>query len=104
MITDLMLCISVRRSGVERRKCDLILMVMLVEQGKLQRDGQMRRALELLVQSGRVRDYSRMAGRVIWSARKKFNTSVLLPVAFYIGVAASVFYDAYQKLGENSTA
>jgi hypothetical protein len=104
MITDWTLCLSMDKPSNTKRERDLILMVMLVEQGKYQNGSPMWNALELLAGSGRVREYSRTAGKVMWSARKKFNTSVVLPVALYIGVAASVFYDAYQKLGDSSTS
>jgi hypothetical protein len=104
IFTDWMLCLSMRKRSNKRREQDLILTVMLVDQGNHLEGAPMWTALELMAGSRQVREYSRTAGRVIWSARKKFNTSVLLPVALYIGVAASVFYDAYQKLGDTRTA
>lgn len=103
MITDWNLGLSMRKPTNGRRERDLILIVMLVDQADFG-TASVREALEIMAGSDWAREYSLIAGAVIWSARKKFNTSVALPVAFYIGVAAVVFYDAYQKLGNNDTA
>lgn len=107
MVADWTLCLSMHKSKNGERERALILVVMLVEQASFsdtEDRSAVRNALELMAGSDRVREYSLMAGRVIWSARKKFNTAVVMPVGLYIGVAAAVFYDAYQKLGDNDTA
>ncbi|KAG0639021.1 hypothetical protein HOY80DRAFT_965332 [Tuber brumale] len=103
MIADWSLCLSMHKPLNGERERDLILIVILAEQADFW-CAPMRNAIEMMAGSSRAREYTRTAGRVIWSARKKFNTSVVLPIALYIGVAAAVFYDAYQKLGDNSTA
>lgn len=103
MIADWALCSSMYKKPNGKREQDLILIVILAEQADFWHIPT-RNAVELMAGSSRAREYSRSAGRVIWSARKKFNTSVVLPTALYIGVAAAVFYDAYQKLGDNSTS
>jgi len=103
MIADWTLCLSMHKPLNGRRERDLILIVILAEQADFWHIP-MRNAVELMAGSNRAREYTRSAGRVIWSSRKKFNTSVVLPIALYIGVAAAVFYDAHQKLGDNSTS
>lgn len=103
MIADLNMCLSLHRPTNGKRERELILTVILVEQAAISCHPT-RNALELIACSDRAREYSKTACKVIWSARKKFNTSVVLPVAFYIGVAAAVFYDACQKLGDNGTS
>ncbi|RPB00693.1 hypothetical protein L873DRAFT_1765570 [Choiromyces venosus 120613-1] len=103
MTADWTLCLSMHKPLNRKREQDLILIVILAEQADF-RCAPMRSAIELMAGSSRAREYSKTAGRVIWSARKKFNTSVVLPIALYIGVAAAVFYDAYQKLGDNGTS
>lgn len=103
MIADWNMCLSLHRPTNGKRERDLILTVILVEQAAFSCHPT-RNALELMACSERVREYSKTACKVIWSARKKFNTSVVLPVALYIGVAAAVFYDACQKLGDNGTS
>ncbi|PWW77360.1 hypothetical protein C7212DRAFT_362339, partial [Tuber magnatum] len=103
MIADWKLCLAMQKPLNGKRERDLILIVILAEQADFWY-APARNAIELMAGSSRAREYSRSAGRVIWSARKKFNISVVLPIALYIGVAAAVFYDAYQKLGDNSTS
>lgn len=103
MIADWNLCLSLYRPGNGGRERELILTVILAEQADFWCHPT-RNAFELIAGSSRAREYSKTAGRVIWSARKKFNTSVVLPVVLYIGVAAAVFYDAHQKLGDNGTS
>lgn len=103
MVADWNLCMSMNRPNNKKRERDLILTVLLAEQADFMCEPT-RNALELMAGSSRAREYSKTACRIVWSARKKFNTAVVLPVALYIGVAASVFYDAYQKLGDNGTS
>lgn len=103
MIADWTLCLSMQKPLNGKRERDLILIVILAEQADFW-NVPARNTIEFVAGSSRAREYTRSAGRVIWSARKKFNTSVVLPIALYIGVAAAVFYDAYQKLGDNSTS
>ncbi|KAH0613554.1 uncharacterized protein H6S33_005440 [Morchella sextelata] len=103
MVADWNLCMSMHRPTNGKREKELILTVILTEQADFF-CSPTRNALELMAGSSRAREYSKTACRMIWSARKKFNTAVVLPVALYIGVAASVFYDAYQKLGDNGTS
>lgn len=103
MIADWNMCLSLHRPSNGERERVLILTVVLVEQADFW-CLPTRNAFELMAGSSRAREYSKTACKVIWSARKKFNTSVVLPIALYIGVAAAVFYDAYQKLGDNGTS
>lgn len=103
MVADWNLCMSMHRPTNGKREKELILTVILAEQADFFCNPT-RNAFELMAGSSRAREYSKIACRMIWSARKKFNTAVVLPVALYIGVAASVFYDAYQKLGDNGTS
>ncbi|KAG0126826.1 hypothetical protein HOY82DRAFT_627041 [Tuber indicum] len=103
MIADWRRCLSMQNMSRGERERDLILIVILAEQADFS-GPPVRNAIELMAGSSRARVYIRNAGKVIWSARKKLNTAVALPVALYIGVAAAVFHDAYQKLGDNSTS
>src|SRR4051794_5763407 len=45
-----------------------------------------------------------MVPRVLLEARVDFVNTVLIPVILILVVTASVFYDAYQSLGDNDTA
>lgn len=103
MIADWNMCLSLDRPKNGKREKELILTAILVEQASFDCLAT-RNALDLIACSSRAREYSKTACKVIWSARKKFNTSVVLPVALYIGVAAAVFYDACRKLGDNGTS
>jgi len=48
--------------------------------------------------------YIKMAIRTLVEARLSFFNAVFLPVVLMLAVTASVFYDAYTKLGDNDTA
>lgn len=103
MMNDWTLCVALRRPTNSDRECALISTVILAEQADFEVEV-VRNIFEIMSGLGKARDYSKTACRVMFSARKKFNMSVALPVAFYVGVAAAVFYDAAQKLGDNDTA
>ena len=72
VIADWNLGLSMRKPTNGRRERDLILIVMLVDQANFG-TASVREALEIMAGSDWAREYSLIAGRVIWSARKKFN-------------------------------
>ncbi|KAG0126824.1 hypothetical protein HOY82DRAFT_627035 [Tuber indicum] len=101
MISDWRLCLLMQEPLNGGRERDLILIVILAERVDFS-NVSIGNAIRLMAESSRAREYTRTAGRVIWSGRK--FTPVVLHIAIYIGVAAAAFYDAVQKLGDNNTS
>lgn len=59
---------------------------------------------DLLLQRGTLTHRIWDGIRVLLEARVDFVNTVLIPVILMLVVTASVFYDAYQNLGDNDTA
>jgi hypothetical protein len=103
MMNDLTLCMCLKRPANNEREKALITTVILSEQVDIEAKI-VRVTFQILSGLDKAQDYSQTACRTMYAARKKFHMAVTLPVAFYIGIAAAIFYDANQKLGDNDTA
>lgn len=103
MMNDVTLVSCLKRPENGFREQSLIITVLLAEQVDIETPI-VRATFQILSGLDKAREYSKTACRTMLAARRKFHMSVTLPVVFYIGVAAAVFYDAYGHLGDNDTA
>ncbi|KAG0639023.1 hypothetical protein HOY80DRAFT_1076085 [Tuber brumale] len=87
MIADWRLCISMHKRLNGKRERDLILIVILAEQADFL-DAPMGNAIELMAGSSRAREYTPERRGELSGALER----------------TAVFYDAYQKLGDNRTS
>jgi hypothetical protein len=103
MVNDVMLVACLKRPTSTQRERSLIITVLLAEQVDIELPI-VRTTFDILAGLDKAREYSKTACRTMMAARRKFHMSVTLPMVFYIGVAAAIFYDAHGKLGDNDTS
>jgi hypothetical protein len=103
MMNDVTLVACLKRPMNTHREQSLIITAILAEQVDIELPI-VRTTFQILAGLDKAREYSKTACRTMVAARKKFHMSVTLPVVFYIGVAAAIFYDAYGKLGDKDTS
>jgi hypothetical protein len=103
MMNDVTLCMCLKRPENKHREKSLLVTVILAEQVDIDTPI-VRTTFQILSGLDKAQEYSKTACRTMMAARKKFHMSVTLPVVFYIGVAAAIFFDAFGKLGDNDTS
>lgn len=103
MMSDVTLCMALKRPENSHRERSLIVTAMLAEQIDIDMPI-VRTTFQILSGLDKAQEYSKTACRTMMAARRKFHMSITLPVVFYVGVAASIFYDASGKLGDNDTS
>ncbi|KAI5778593.1 hypothetical protein EDC01DRAFT_634694 [Geopyxis carbonaria] len=103
MATDLHLCAALQRAAQPARARTLLAVALLAGQCTLDTPA-VRATFQLLAVCDAARTHAHAAARTMFAARRKFNVTVTLPVAAYIGCAVVLFRDAAEKLGDPDTA